>query len=74
MKLTSGEYAVWQGIALMGDDRRELVELLARHGRITSIAAINRGQGAPYSDFMKMRGALLAGGLHRVRLYGGRGL
>jgi hypothetical protein len=52
----------------VADDRKETLELLAAHGRIGAFCALANGRSSGFSDFIKMRGALLAGGLHRVRL------
>lgn len=54
--------------------RRETLKDLAAHDRFVAGFALARGAWPAYNDFMTMRGAILAGGLHRVRLTGGRGI
>ena len=54
------------------DERRATVGLLKDHGLASAIRA-TAGSNS-FEDYYRMRGALLAGGLHRVRLNGGRGI
>lgn len=59
------------------DEERELVTLtLIKSGLVQAAQASSatKSQSANFWDFYKMRGAMLAGGLHRVRLRGGRNI
>jgi len=55
-------------------ERQEVRELLAKHGRVHALCALRGSRSSTFSDFMMMRGAMLAGGVHRVRKNSGRGL
>lgn len=60
----------------MGDavkEAREEVSLLLAQQRLFG-AVMATSHSSSFNDFMKMRGAMLAGGLHCVRLRGGRGI
>jgi hypothetical protein len=48
--------------------------VLVEHDLKTASRALTAGTPTAFFDFMTMRGAMLAGGLHRVRLNGGRGI
>jgi hypothetical protein len=52
--------------------REEVSLLLAQRKLHGAVVATNRSSS--FQDFMTMRGAMLAGGLHCVRLRGGRGI
>lgn len=54
--------------------QRETLVVLEEHNRVRAAIALTAGTPAAFFDFMAMRGAMLAGGLHRVRLDGGRGI
>jgi hypothetical protein len=56
----------------IADEKRETLDLLAQHDLFYAAFALARN-GA-FHDYFMMRGAMLAGGLHRVRLTGGRGI
>lgn len=56
------------------DERRETIATLQAHGLEFAAFSMGGQRSSSFDDFMKTRGALLAGGLHRVRLKGGRGL
>jgi hypothetical protein len=60
----------------MGDavvqEREETVSMLVAHGFKYAPLAMRRAQS--WTDFERARGMMLAGGLHRVRLTGGRGI
>lgn len=59
---------------LIEDARRAVFDDLTSHDLFLAALALTQGAVPAFNDFMKMRGALLAGGLHRVRLKGGRGI
>jgi hypothetical protein len=52
--------------------RQEVSLLLAQRRLHGAVVATNRSSS--FNDFMSMRGAMLAGGVHCVRLRGGRGI
>jgi hypothetical protein len=54
--------------------RRDAADDLAAHSRLAAGIALERSAVSAFTDFMAMRGAMLAGGLHRVRLTGGRSI
>lgn len=54
------------------DERNIIADILEWHG-LKSAARATRN-GSSFNDFMTSRGAMLAGGLHLVRLRGGRGI
>lgn len=58
----------------VSQEQRETLDLLAEHDLFVSGLALARGTAAAYNDFMIMRSWMRAGGQHRVRLYGGRGI
>ncbi len=55
-------------------EQRDTLDRLAEHDRIAAGVALARGARSAYNDFMNMRSLMLAGGLHCVRLRGGRGI
>lgn len=55
-------------------EREETVSLLIIHRLELAAHATRISATSSYSDFYTMRGAMLAGGLHCVRLRGGRGI
>lgn len=56
------------------DERRESIATLQQHGLEFAAFAMGERRSSSFQDFMRTRGAMLAGGIHRVRLKGGRGL
>jgi hypothetical protein len=60
--------------AAVSQEQRDTLDRLAEHDLFVAGLALARGTGASYNDFMTMRSLMLAGGLHRVRLFGGRGI
>lgn len=64
----------------MGDavlaERREALDTLASHDLFYAARALTdpANARAAFNDWMKMRGVMLAGGLHRVRLTNGRSI
>jgi hypothetical protein len=54
--------------------QRETLVVLVEHDLKKAALALTAGTPTAFFDFMTMRGAMLAGGLHRVRLNGGRGI
>ena len=54
-------------------ERQETRELLAKHGRVFALCALRGSRSGTFADYMMMRGAMLAGGVHRVRQNSGRG-
>jgi hypothetical protein len=54
--------------------RLDALNDLVAHERFVAGLALAQGAVSSFNDFFKMRGAMLAGGLHRVRLTGGRGI
>lgn len=55
-------------------EQKDTLDMLDKHDLLVSGVALAYGTHVAYSDFMQMRSWLRAGGLHRVRLYGGRGI
>lgn len=55
-------------------ERLETRALLVQHQRWTAAEAILDKTNSAFWDYMKIRGALLAGGPRRIRLNGGRNL
>lgn len=53
-------------------EREGTVSMLVLRGLAKAAQATRASRN--FHDFMKMRGAMLAGGLHCVRLRGGRGI
>jgi hypothetical protein len=58
----------------VADERRLTFELLAQHERVVAALTLTHSARSAFNDYLKMRSAMLAGGLHRVRLNGGRNL
>lgn len=58
--------------AVVVAERTIVADILDGQGLKQAAAATRKANS--FNDFMTMRGAMLAGGLHRVRLRGGRGL
>lgn len=54
------------------EERECTVSMLVTRGLAKAAQATRASRN--FHDFMKMRGAMLAGGLHCVRLRGGRGI
>lgn len=54
------------------EERDDATLLLAKRRLYCASLATHRSES--YHDFMAMRGAMLAGGFHRVRLTGGRSI
>jgi hypothetical protein len=52
----------------------ETLVVLVEHDLKKAAARSPPAPPTAFFDFMTMRGAMLAGGLHRVRLNGGRGI
>lgn len=48
-------------------ERQETRELLAKHGRVMALCALRGSRSSTFGDYMVMRGAMLAGGVHRLR-------
>lgn len=55
-------------------ERNATADLLAKHKRYAAEIALVEGGKYAFADFFTMRSLMLAGGLHRVRLTGGRSI
>jgi hypothetical protein len=56
------------------EERRQTLDLLAEHGRLAAGLALSRGASVARREFEAMRSWLYAGGMHCVRLTGGRSI
>lgn len=55
-------------------ERRATIRQLQQHGLETAAFAMGEQRSDSFSDWLFMRSAILAGGIHTVRLRGGRSI
>lgn len=58
----------------VAEERSLVVSTLIEHNLVQAANATNAQKNGSFRDFFSMRGFMLAGGLHRVRKNGGRGI